>query len=443
MVSFDCVKLKIKARVLVALFIAIVTFCNISFADTVFNNQLSSYSSSILSNIPYISPTGISIYSTPNKINYTSGELLNMNGLVITVSYNNNISENIAFSVLDASHFSFYPSLSTPLTEDITYVVVAYGNLVTTFPITVQNNVLASLNLSNPDVYTAFMTAYNQLLANANFTTGTPIYGAGTYNSNIYNSNIYSANVYNTNPFNAYNYNANTYIPNTSSYGSIYNNGSIAPYSRYSDQNHNASQFDLSNNHSKGIIASTIPNFQSTTPPFAQTIPAPISAYITSNPFLTYEINRDGSYDFSNGVKVYPDGRIVDSLGSIYRAEGYVAANDGLIHYSNGSIRDSAGNIFNLDGTISLPENAYIDTNGLTHYNDGSIKLSDGTVYNTDGSISYPNGTVLTQSGRVIKKTKKASETEEKEKEKLAWRYDPIANQWQVESHDQASAYFK
>ena len=96
--------------------------------------------------------------------------------------------------------------------------------------------------------------------------------------------------------------------------------------------------------------------------------------------------------------------------------------------------------IYNLDGTIDLPE-GYIDTNGVTHNNDGSVVLNDGTVYNTDGSIVYPNGTILTQSGRVIKRSKKVTETEEREK--TAWKYDPIANEWQQTVDKNSSSIYR
>lgn len=172
-------------------------------------------------------------------------------------------------------------------------------------------------------------------------------------------------------------------------------------------------------------------------------IPTAISNYINSNPNLLYTVNSDGSYAFSNGTVVYPNGMMVDLLGNTYYTDGTILTSNGLTQFVNGSVKDTSGAIYNLDGTIKLPDNSYIDKSGVTHYSDGSIKLTDGTIYNIDGSIDFPNGTVITKSGRVIKRTKKAVETEEKEKNRAAWRYDPAGNEWHVELGDKASTYYK
>ena len=149
------------------------------------------------------------------------------------------------------------------------------------------------------------------------------------------------------------------------------------------------------------------------------------------NTGLTYSLNRDGTATFSNGLILYPDGRFLDSAGNVYNADGSITTTTGITYFADGSVKDNSGKTFNLDGTVSLPEGNYIDTNGLTHYSDGSVKLADGTIYNVDGSITYPNGTVLDNNGRIIKKTKKAKEAEERERAKGSWKYDPVENNWQ------------
>ena len=149
------------------------------------------------------------------------------------------------------------------------------------------------------------------------------------------------------------------------------------------------------------------------------------------NTGLTYHLNRDGTATFSNGLILYPDGRFLDSIGNIYNSDGSITTTTGVTYLADGSVKDNSGKTYKLDGTISLPEGDYIDTNGLTHYNDGSVMLADGTIYNSDGSITYPNGTILDNNGRIIKKTKKAKEAEERERAKGSWKYDPVANMWQ------------
>lgn len=154
------------------------------------------------------------------------------------------------------------------------------------------------------------------------------------------------------------------------------------------------------------------------------------------NTGLTYTLNRDGTATFSNGLILYPDGRFLDASGNVYNSDGSITTTTGITYLADGSVKDNSGKTYNLDGTISLPEGNYIDTNGLTHYNDGSVMLADGTIYNADGSITYPNGTVLDNNGRIIKKTKKAKETEERERARGSWKYDPIANNWQHVEND-------
>lgn len=146
---------------------------------------------------------------------------------------------------------------------------------------------------------------------------------------------------------------------------------------------------------------------------------------------LTYHLNRDGTATFSNGLILYPDGRFLDENGNTYNSDGSITTTAGITYLADGSVKDNSGKTYNLDGTISLPEGNYIDTNGLTHYSDGSVMLTDGTIYNSDGTITYPNGTVLDNQGRIIKKTRKAKESEERERAKGSWKYDPITNNWQ------------
>lgn len=83
--------------------------------------------------------TGISVKTAPTTIEYTEGEYFDPTGLVITASYDDLSSEDIAYSS-DPSAFSFSPSLSTALTTSDESVTISYGGKSTSCLITVEED---------------------------------------------------------------------------------------------------------------------------------------------------------------------------------------------------------------------------------------------------------------------------------------------------------------
>lgn len=429
MISFDCVKRKIKAKFFIAWAVMLVLICNAIFGEAVIysNNYIIANANNnnfAYNNLPQVQYTDtlkvveVSMAITPTRLIYNSGDYLDMSGLILKVGYSNHTYENVVYNAMNASDFKFLPDLNTPLNANDSYVTIVYKDGLTVCPITVIGPPIISSNTNGSNRTTR---------SNGDGTrTGKVI---DRNNKNTENEDTLNAMLLYMLAVNAYNTNANT-----NPYANVNPYVNVNPYANVTPSVNLYGGYNLQNQQP------TIPYIYSSN----NARPEAVTNYINSNPLLTYSYNNnDGSYTFSNGMTIYPNGIMKDNLGTTYNTDGSATTEDGFIKYANGSIRDSSGNIYNLDGTISLPGNAYVDTSGITHYGDGSVKLADGTVYNIDGSIDFPNGTVLTGSGRVIKRTKKAVETEEKEKHKDAWRYDPVANKWQLEPADQTTPYFK
>ena len=110
---------------------------------------------------------GISVKTAPTTIEYTEGEYFDPTGLVITASYDDLSSEDIAYSS-DPSAFSFSPSLSTALTTSDESVTISYGGESCSQSITVEE---AQQGLSG--TYTGSYTSIEFTSSN----TGTYIYG--------------------------------------------------------------------------------------------------------------------------------------------------------------------------------------------------------------------------------------------------------------------------
>lgn len=71
--------------------------------------------------------TGISVKTAPTTTVYTEGEYFDPTGLVITASYDDLSSEDIAYDG-NESEFAFAPSLSTALTTSDESVTISYGS---------------------------------------------------------------------------------------------------------------------------------------------------------------------------------------------------------------------------------------------------------------------------------------------------------------------------
>ena len=339
----------------------------------------------------------VSIYKAPNKTSYKVSDRLDMSGLVLLVEFDNGTSVNVVYNSGNAMQFIFEPSLSTALTTNDAFVTVTYGGYSVSIPISVVNKAtpIPSRNSGN------------------NSSSGNGGGGGARMGRVIAKDEQKTLAQMNEDAMNQFLLSILA--------ASMTNN-----------------QFGFMQ-----LLPFNMPTQNVGVPYTSPARPTAITNYINNNPLLTYTVNVDGSYTFANGMTVFPSGIMMDSEGNTYFTDGSSVTSNGLTQFANGSVRDASGVVYNVDGTINLPNNSYIDTNGITHYSDGSVKLTDGTIYNIDGSIDFPNGTVLTKSGRVIKRTKKAVETEEKEKNRAAWRYDPVSNEWHVELGDRASTYYK
>ncbi len=91
------------------------------------------------------SVTGIEIKTHPSKTVYTAGETFDPTGLVITVSYDDETTKDVAY-LGNESDFSFSPSLSTQLTTDNTSITITYSEQSTSQSITVKS--LSSISIS-------------------------------------------------------------------------------------------------------------------------------------------------------------------------------------------------------------------------------------------------------------------------------------------------------
>ncbi|MBP1560346.1 MAG: bacterial Ig-like domain-containing protein [Oscillospiraceae bacterium] len=99
--------------------------------------------------------TGIAIKTEPTKTTYIEGEKFDPTGLVLTVTYDNGTTENVAYSAENASLFTFNPS--GKLTTADRAVTITYGGKTTTQNITVAEKALASISVNTPPARTSYM----------------------------------------------------------------------------------------------------------------------------------------------------------------------------------------------------------------------------------------------------------------------------------------------
>ena len=72
--------------------------------------------------------TSISVKTNPEKLTYNESDFFDPTGLVISAYTSNQMVEDVYYDTR-SEEFAFTPSLTTPLTVDITYVTVAYKKL--------------------------------------------------------------------------------------------------------------------------------------------------------------------------------------------------------------------------------------------------------------------------------------------------------------------------
>lgn len=89
------------------------------------------------SSTPAVTITGVSLLNSPTKAEYTVGECFAPSGLSVTVSKSDSSSYNVAY-LGNEEDFSFSPSLTTPLTEEITTVTATYEGFNVSIPVTVS-----------------------------------------------------------------------------------------------------------------------------------------------------------------------------------------------------------------------------------------------------------------------------------------------------------------
>jgi len=93
--------------------------------------------------------TGISIKTQPTKLTYTDGETLDLSGLVVTVTHDDNTSEDVALDDFASKNISATPANGTtlsPTTHNAQPVVVSYGEE------TANTNNLTVAAKANPSV---------------------------------------------------------------------------------------------------------------------------------------------------------------------------------------------------------------------------------------------------------------------------------------------------
>lgn len=88
-------------------------------------------------NIPTRTLSSIAVKTAPTKVTYEEGDKFDPAGLVITASYSDETSEDVAYAD-HASAFTFNPTLTTALTTTNTSVTITYGGKTATQNITVN-----------------------------------------------------------------------------------------------------------------------------------------------------------------------------------------------------------------------------------------------------------------------------------------------------------------
>lgn len=86
---------------------------------------------------PAVTITGVSLLNSPTKAEYTVGECFTPSGLSVKVSKSDSSSYNVSY-LGNEEDFSFSPSLTTPLTEEITTVTATYEGFNVSIPVTVS-----------------------------------------------------------------------------------------------------------------------------------------------------------------------------------------------------------------------------------------------------------------------------------------------------------------
>jgi hypothetical protein len=99
--------------------------------------------------------TDISIISQPNNLSYTHGDPLNLTGLVVRLTYDDNTTENIAASNFTANNITATPAPNNSLvrlTHHNQPVTITYGNLTqTTNVLTVNPKTITITGVSAVD----------------------------------------------------------------------------------------------------------------------------------------------------------------------------------------------------------------------------------------------------------------------------------------------------
>ncbi len=120
--------------------------------------------------------SSIAVKTAPSKVNYEEGDKFNPAGLVITATYSDNNTEEIAYAS-KGSEFTFTPSLTTALTSAHTSVTISYGGKTTTQAISVQ-----AFSIANTQE-TAYTVAEAIAKIDAGKGLGTAVYVKGIVSS--------------------------------------------------------------------------------------------------------------------------------------------------------------------------------------------------------------------------------------------------------------------
>ena len=88
---------------------------------------------------PIVTITGVSLLNSPTKAEYSVGECFAPSGLSVQVSKSDSSSYNVSY-LGNEEDFSFSPSLTTPLTEEITSVTATYEGFNVSIPVIVSED---------------------------------------------------------------------------------------------------------------------------------------------------------------------------------------------------------------------------------------------------------------------------------------------------------------
>ncbi len=112
--------------------------------------------------------TSIAVKTEPTKLSYTAGEYFDPTGLVITLTYSDNSTEDVTYAG-HTNDFTFTPSTNTALTTNHTSVTIGYGGKTCSQAITVtssgsqEETIVMSLDFTQ-DFYGISTTQGNQTL---------------------------------------------------------------------------------------------------------------------------------------------------------------------------------------------------------------------------------------------------------------------------------------